>query len=87
MDKKDQKKIIGIGILIVIVLVFLIGWIINVDSPSQALTGAKHTVTSNQHTSHNDSSSIMNSKKDNNQIAKHHRHVMKRTNSFLKTEN
>ncbi len=85
MDKKDQKKIIGIGILIVIVLVFLIGWIINVDSPSQALGRTKQTVTSNQRLS--DSTSVLNTKKDSNKTIKHHRHVMKRTNTFLKTEN
>jgi len=85
MDKKDQKKIIGIGILIVIVLVFLIGWIINVDSPSQALGRTKQTVTSNQRLS--DSTSVLNTKKDSNKTIKPHRHVMKRTNTFLKTEN
>lgn len=86
MDKKDQKKIIGVGILIVVVLVFLIGWIINVDSPSQVLTKTKHTVTTNQSISPNDPDSSSLNKKDAGKSS-HHRHIMKRTNTFMKTEN
>lgn len=86
MEKKDQTKILAFGSIIVIILIGLMSWIINIHEPSKSSNNLEKPVSSSERgiTGNSDTSSFS---RDSGKTKSNKKLLMKRKNSFPKTEN
>jgi hypothetical protein len=82
MEKKDQRKILVLGFVMVVILIGLISWIINIRTPSKVYKSQRNVIL--KHEMSNDSTAM---KKDSSQIKNTEERIMKKPDPYPKTEN